>query len=457
MHEKPTIQETLEPRERKISEDSRQLTAWDPDLDSANLQETKFLQHEADMKEVDRIMGLVREIPENSEEVIFSPGEQFDPHEELSKIRIGSKDENKKNLEIFKKKLIFQKKGIIEIQGLLYQEIGNNNEITAEQLKLNIADFKEKYALSDNQRLIFDSAIDTMIQRHEGIVENTQDCIREDGSVDGEKLFAKIFKKQPLGKVVVDILPCTIYLKTYNLQDYTYVHSSAYAINGLNINDSDVQNANRSGGVRLGDSQYPGLESVVTLQNATTMYKRLFSNKILIHEDQHNFNNIINHALDAGETDITLNDKEDIIEFKRRKANERDILIEVRAADEICAYLKDGSNMQRIHDFLLGGATIYEYGEDYKQEEKKFGQQFSQEYIDIVDGGIVAIFDLLKNGYSREAAIAALFPETLTNWGKVTSRLLNKKKTFAEEQRDRKNIVSLMDRIDRAFIKYIRK
>ncbi|HBI34479.1 MAG TPA: hypothetical protein DEA43_00970 [Candidatus Moranbacteria bacterium] len=425
---------------------------------SQELAEMRIQQEKKDIDEIDKIMGFFR-VPERNNEVhVFDAGEKFDPYSEIDKIRVGSKKEKRHNLEIYKKKLIFQRKGITEMQTHLYELMQKKETMTVEMLKQSIADLEDKYALCDEQRRIFDSAIKIYAERHNGIVENTRDCIDEEGNIDGKKLYEKIFGRQPYGDVNVEILPITIYLRTFDFEDYAYVHSNAYK-NKREIDDDEFKNASMSGGVKLWNSGFSGLESVVTLQNANNVVKRMFksiSDETRDHEDQHNFNDLIDEAfINNGSASSPIGENEEILrdvdekEKKKQDAESRDIGIEMMIGDEMCAFFKTGNSAQYIHDAILKKDTIYEYGKNYRKEKRKHGEQFSQNYKDLVDGGIVAMFDLLDHGYSRKEVIALLFFDLPSQWGKVVSRVLERRKTTTEEKQDRKKIVNIIDRISR--------
>ena len=444
---------------------------------SKELFRMKILREIGDEVETERVRDLLRlisdedtpekELLEKQDSEIFLPNEVFDPVKEVRAIRTGSRKDSSARLEIFKKKLAYQKEGITEIQGILYREVDKNEEVKENDLAKSVAGLMAKYALSENQRGIFNEAMKIYVERHDGIVANTKDCLMADGKVDGEKLFGKIFKRSPQGKVEVVIKPITVYLKLYDIEDYAYVVSDAY-VSGREANDEEIKDAERSDGTKLGNSHYPGMEHCVAVENTSKFLmrnSRARSEKTLIHEDQHNFNDLINESFVSSFERMKAtselhqeNESGKVKIEKEENASDRDFYIGLKAADEICSYAKDGSSPSKIRHVLLENDTLYEYGEDYKKENKKEGEQFSDEYIELIESAIAALFDLIENGYSREQATAFLFTEYISDWKKIVERQLgNRKRKKPEERGEKADIVSIIDRIKKSILGRIKR
>ncbi|KKQ45898.1 MAG: hypothetical protein US63_C0009G0009 [Candidatus Moranbacteria bacterium GW2011_GWC2_37_8] len=422
--------------------------------ESRELAKMKAMQEIGDEVGTERVRDLLNSIPDENSDKLFSANEKFDPWAEMKNIRTGTREENKDRLDLFKKKMAYQKIGMIEMQSILYDEINKKPRVTEDELEAKISELMNKYALSDHQRDIFEKSIEIYIERHNGITNYTKECLAKHGEISGKKLFEEMFKRAPYGRVDVVIKPMTLYLKMHNIKDYAYVESGAY-MEGRDADKNEIKAANRSGGTKLGNSHIPGLEHTVAIENASSLAARIFwerSRKILTHEDQHNFNQLIDDAL-SGNSNEGLNPagiEPPLIETQNdRELSDFDISLSVQ--NEICAYVKDGSDAESIRNYLLKRDTIYTYGEKYKKENKKNGEKFSQDYIDLVEGGIVAVFDLIKHGYSREEANALLYTENIFYWGNVVEKQLGKRKSIKQELKDKKKLTSLRGRIKRLF------
>jgi hypothetical protein len=215
------------------------------------------------------------------------------------------------------------------------------------------------------------------------------------------------------------------------------------------------------------------MENVIALENVSRFSLPGFgksSERILVHEEQHNFNCLIYDARAKAHEELFPADnenesedsealKENIEEVDKEIEGrvERDSEIRFKVKDEICAYVIDRSSAIGIRDMLLEEYGLYEFGEYYKEENKKKGERFSREYVELVEGGIVAMFDLIKNGYSRQEAVSLLFTENLMRWRLVVDRQLGVEKNKKKEIRDRNKLNPILYRIDRAILNVVEK
>lgn len=415
--------------------------------ESYELKRMKILREIGDEVGTERVRDLLNSLNEEGNGSVFSSDEKFDPWTEMKSIRKGaSVEENRQRLDTFKKKMAYQKMGIIEMQSILYDTIDKSPNVTEKDLEEKISELMKKYAISVEQQAIFEKGIGIYVERHNGIVKNTKDCIKENGEVDGQKLFEKMFKRAPFGKVEVVIKPITVYLKLSDVKDYAYVESGAYK-QQREADDEEIIKAKRSSGAKLINSQVPGMEHTVAIENTSKFAfwssKKEVSNIVLTHEDQHNFNDVIESSFPIyGKYDDASGDSNQKTEseIENEKNDLRDADIELIVKDEICSYVKDGSNATSIRKTLLKKDTIYKFGENYKKENKNDDEQFSQEYVDLVECSIVAAFDLIKNGYTREEANAFLFPEDILYWPKAVERQLGIRKSPKQELKDRRDL-----------------
>jgi hypothetical protein len=382
----------------------------------------------------------------------------FNPEEELKKIRSGTKAEQKQKLADFKRRLVEQKKGIAEIQKKIFEEVMKKPDASAEEYLKSIQDTMDRFYLSNDQQDAFKKALEAYSKTHQAIRENTKDYVNEKtGETDGAKIFEKLFKQKPIGRIEVILQPASIYFRIENLDDYVVARKHG-EIN--EITDKDREDANETGGLKLGGFNVAGLEHAITLEKATDgEFDKPFNEVILIHETQHVLNEIIRKGYDAEQkkvekrrerhkkevSDTSTELKDDI--HKKHLAGYENIRIEKRIKDEISAYFLAGRSPENIREVLLNPDTIYKYGFNYKggNEEKK---EFSQEYIDLVEGGIAAFSTLLKSRYSVEDVQALLFVEPLSKWTKVVERISQ------EDKRPNERIEQLKKDLEEARKKY---
>jgi len=417
---------------------------------SRKLLEERSQQEKKDKIAANKVLESIKKSAEPEEERLFPPREIFNPEKEIGKIRKGAKAWQWEKLAKFKERLAFQKEGIAQIQRLLYEKFEKNEFRDVEEIRQNIFNLENKYALSNKQRGLVEKAADICWRQHNSIQQNIGDCLKRNGNVDGKKLFEKIFRRPPQGKVEVIIKPITVYFRLFNDKDFAYALSGEYFA-GRNIDDNDLKNASRYGGAKLGNSHFPGLENAVAIERTPNFFRRNFTNfsqRVLVHEDQHSFNDLIDQALGSA---YKNKDKKNFITKEKKWDN----IITRRAKNEICAYFKDGSTAEEIRRKLMKG-SIYAYGQDYQREAKKYGEKFSEEYIKIIEEGIVSIFDLVKYGYPKEDALALLTTEDISKWKKVVERQLGWKKSQKEEKKDRRRLTSFSEKINEGVDKKIR-
>ncbi|NTV40820.1 MAG: hypothetical protein HGA61_00925 [Candidatus Moranbacteria bacterium] len=366
----------------------------------------------------------------------------FDPEAELKKIRRGSREERNQNLNVFKEKMIEQKKGIALIQKALFEKIGENPDETSDEYFESIRELVDRFSLSHDQQLAIKKGLQSYSYSHRAIKENIEDCkVSETGKIDGPKLYEKLFNRKPIGRIEVIVRPAMIYIRVENLDDYVVSYNYG-AID--NVTDDLKQVANKSCGCKLVNFKIKGLENAIALENATdgefdTM--SMLAWETLKHEEQHVFNETINQSFNPEQQKInkkmewyTRNfgeDKhayeKDVLEKYLEDKYDRNIGIENLIKDEISAYFIEGKSTGEILNILLKPTTIYRYGFDYKGGDKE-KSKFSQKYIELVKNGISAYNQLLKQGYSREDAQGLLYVEPLSKWIKVVERLGKKNK-----------------------------
>jgi hypothetical protein len=359
-------------------------------------------QEEMDRAELDKVRAKLEQEMINNP---FAPGEVFDPEIEIGKIRQGSGEERRQNLETFKQKLIYQKKGLAQIENRLWAEIEKNPTVEAVALKDILQELGDKFALSESQREKFSVALEIYFSRRQAVQEYRERCIGEDGEVDGGRLYKRLFGKSPSGEVGVVMKPAEIHLQVHDKADYAYLVSGANLVHG-GLTGSDLTLADKSRGCVAALAETTGLKNAVLVENFSKKSEDINFERTFRHESQHATNSLT------------------LAVFAPERFEE-----ETRIKNEISAYFKSGLSFEEIREKILSSDTVYDYGFDYKNEKvgwwDKLKQEvlgrktFSQEYQRLVENGIQAFDALLKAGYSTEEVQALIFKESLPNWPKV--------------------------------------
>lgn len=351
--------------------------------------------------------------------------------EELKKIHSGTMDKKKQKLAEFKRRLMEQKKGIAKIQNTVFNDVQQRPDLTVDEYLEPVSGLFDEFDLSSEQRLAFKKGLEAYVNSRESIKENTKEFVNEDGEVDGEGLYEKLFNRKPQGRVDVILRPAMIYLMIENLDDYIVAGENG---NIQNVTDEIREKRDREGGCKLISSNIKGLENAIALEKATRGFFNIsHDEKTFKHEEQHIFNEIMRAAYNA--ENIKIEKRMEFVEKRQEKGkvasdeakkikqeHHINISIEDRIKDEISAFFKDGSSADRIREVLLKPDTIYDYGFDYKDGNYEKAE-FSQKYIELVENGIAAFDRLLKSGYSVEEAQSVLYVEPLTSWQKTVDRL----------------------------------
>ncbi|GEM_PF-5723078 len=323
----------------------------------------------------------------------------------------------------FKRKLVENKKELSRIQRRIFEEIERNPDYSVEQYFNSVKTLLVYGSLSNEQQLAIRKGIDAYVRQHEAIQDTIADCVDEkNGNVDGGKLYEKLFNRKPHGRVEPIIGSAIIYLRLEDLDDYTIGYYGG-TINS--INEEMSKRADGTAGCKLNNFHIKGLENAIALEKATKGSfdnKSAYSEATFRHENQHIVNSLLNKAYNAEQAKAEKNSNK----------NNKDINIEKRTKDEISAYFKDGRSPKDLRKILLDSdPNSYEYRFDYADGDRK-EKRLSQKYIDLVENGIIAYQDMLKEGYGTEEIQAILFNEALSKWPRVVERFTGRKKSIEE-------------------------
>lgn len=389
----------------------------------------------------------------------------FDPEAELKKIRQSPRGEQREKLRRYKLQLAHQKEGIETIKRELTGRAQMFPDSTPEMLYNSVAHHMDRYNFSRTQRAAVRKGLDTL----QGKKDNINKLLNENrdsqtGEIDEAKIFQKLFRFQPGGKIKMSIEGggSMLAFKTDTVDDYARILAGG----NETVSAEAASVARMSGGMNItGGLDNKELLGSIIVENSGSyggIGKNEEASKITIsHEVQHGINDIMNKAFNAEEENFQKEHKSldkraadfnknvsrgrDLSEFSEKELKERESLVrdietknrhardfgfERKAKDEISAYFTQNKySPEQLREILLGkGAELYNYAYKHSAEKGQGADGISKDYKRIVDGGIDAMQMLVDNGYTRNQASNILFNEPLRNWSRVAERAVGSKK-----------------------------
>ncbi|MCL4391993.1 hypothetical protein M1413_01555 [Patescibacteria group bacterium] len=373
---------------------------------------------------------------------------------ELQNIKDAPKEYRELLVGRFKEKLKRRIEGLAAVQAAAIAVIEKNPDIPKDDLLRSIKEFGSRYGMTQDQEEMSELLMDLYEFRHAKVRE-----IRQRYPKDRE-LFKVLFGGDPEGKVEIIEGPVTLYVRCENLDDYTRICSQKFLKKGKeDIQPSDRENADRSGGAHVSTSLIPDLEGAIIAEKSGwrgfAVKEYINSKGTQKHEEQHAlwafFSKKIERVLIDGRLEHARTDEEKELALKHfLRFSRQDI--DYQASNEILAYCAEGVDPQKIYSSLtkseaMGG--LYEYfndqvrlaterwvydelpgklgksSEDFKKLlDKDIGEVYVTEYHKLLKEGIESFGKLKKAGYSTQKAIAVFTHEPLSRWKKTADRLL---------------------------------
>ena len=411
----------------------------------------------------------------------IKPGEQFFPELELKNIRSLPKNEQRQALETYKEKLAYQKEGIAMMQEGFIATIRRNPDVLVPELNANLVKWAKEYGMSNDQIRVAVNILQEYLTKHRAVREFSAKHPND------QEAFEACFGVRPHGKVELVEGPITLYFRCFDSKDYALIHSQKFLPSSETVDKKDIKNANKSAGVSIGMSRIKNLKGTIIAENQGSLDAKLdraFSAKIfslilgthgdelwrgtLIHEEQHAIKRLFEEPLRREEffdnfwQSLNKNDMDGAENALKNYLRHRREEGEVRAKDEILAYLKEGvsdsatlrtlmekkglynyfkNSRKDIEDYLKGknemGKVFFQAFDLAKNKDLRKGilssfkkmdkQVFEEEYKDILKSGIDSYRTLMRSGYSQDQTIALLINEPLDKWKKVVDRILEQK------------------------------
>lgn len=374
--------------------------------------------------------------------------QSFNIEDELKKIRAEYHgQEGLDKIKELKETWLFQKKGLVEIQSKVIEDIYSNPEgFEADKFFDGLQLLLNKYLLSSNSRVKIKNILRSCEDRIHIINFLKKKSLSENGEVDVKKMFNLIFQFEPQGEIKCLIEPLCLYFRMNNQKDFSYIYSGNF-LNRNNCVEDVSENIINEGksccAAKINKSWYGSLSGGTIIENPLYFNLPNPPEIILEHERRHVFNDFIFKS--------HLSDEEFGVKILDRKTAEGDsssyvdfmenIDVEKSIKDEIIAYFERGFYPKKISKVLLRDKTIYKYGLYYNYSKTE-GKEMSYDYIEIVQNGIIAVANLIKAGYSNKQAQGLLIFEPLLAWPKISDRIIGRVRSSEEKEVDVKKNIS---------------
>jgi hypothetical protein len=416
--------------------------------------EKKYNLKESNKKELENIHQLILNgLP--AENIILNdpipPGTIFNSALELDKIKKLPKEEKEAALDEYKRKLAYQRIGLVQTQEMLSTIIENNPDITKDKLMREFEEFQHQYGFDDNQKKKAENIIDKYLTRHKAIEEIAAK------HPDGKSLFKFICGVSPSGEVEIIKTPMTLMLRCHNTQDYNTIFQAGRPQEKKIYSELPLSkgvNKKYAGGISE-------LEGAISAESTTI--KAFLDQSVLKHEEQHAIYRFFNMSAVTDKKIIAKdflsapdeNKKLILKKYLRdiRKEFENDLKDEILAfikgqrGDDFLGYFKKDKKLLAkfqekggCYDYMrdikenwantfaeemhmAGGSDKAKYLEMAREASK---QILEDEYNNLIEESLGLVLKREELS-SREALVALLSQEPLGNWKKLIERLKSAK------------------------------
>lgn len=230
----------------------------------------------------------------------------------------------------------------------------------------------------DPQRFEFKTAIDKFLDARDkvqGEVKKYRFTYEEKWQ---QELFRDLFGGLPRGKIVIEVLPASIYIRIFDIEDYVFAYMS--------VPGNTERSARSSGGAKFNFKfkNLPEFDQKVIVENSSAIVPD-HSPQVRSHEEEHTIFEYYDPRLSRDlrlekDLNVSLNlmkGEVDYTSFKSlidRWAFNWVLWWESNAKNEVLAYLKDGRNIYNVLDFLEDDNGFYNY---FQITVKEFQQKIT--------------------------------------------------------------------------------
>lgn len=365
---------------------------------------------------------------------MIEPGTQFDPQQELDRLKTLSHSERKTAIQEFKQKLVYQQHGYAMVRAQLIRAFRENPDISHQDLSTIQAKYSEKYGFPDQSNSIIDQCITEAKQKHELVQQLYKD------NSDPSALCMELMGFEPEGEVIVTPGPITLNFQFNNPLDF----ARAYYRGGI-VTDEKYKEvgANINGFFLLRSGVSDRYDRIVIALNGSRYNAGTYN-----HEEQHAF-----HAIFAKVAEPYFNRADAIIlrtqiwdekveayvvtfmeqhlsnalvrlkdEFLARKKG-----IKLSDQDVSTLLLKQGSTYDYLAPVRTKMTARYSTGDFPPQIEKGVKDAIQQILVDryksVLEQAFESFNKLQMAGYQDTDIIDLLTPIPLSAWSRAVDRI----------------------------------
>jgi hypothetical protein len=365
--------------------------------------------------------------------------EIFYPEEELFRIRMAPRKEKRALLEEFKETFVWQKKGIAEMSARIEKVIRANPDLSGQDLKEVAEPFCDRYRLPGYMRRMLVDALSQYLIKHEAVAEAHKNFPND------QELFRYVFGRKPLGRIEVIEGPMTLCFRCYDMKDYALIRSGGFKRGFYAVSAQDIAEAEESGAVSLNEVLPKNLQDAILAENVSEPHSPEYQEKTLTHEEQHAIKGLFREVFKPLPKHSFLERYNEAKSSQARRMLLRRYLLqarkhsEIRAKDEILAYMKSGyftpsqilqflmkpKEEEGLYDYSLGtrrsieSTLIAHFPKDKDLVEAMIREIFILDYSLLLVKSIVAFASLQKEGYGVEWITALLSNVPLNKWNRI--------------------------------------
>jgi len=267
----------------------------------------------------------------------------------------------------FKEKLAETRKKAARAQVEVENLIRKNPYISRKELMSQLSQIIYADQL-DSQRLEFGIAVDKFLDARDKVQSTVEKYRSKFGKRGQEELFHDLFGGLPKGKIVIEVLPASIYIRIFDIEDFVFAY--------LSVPGTTERSARNSGGAKINYKfkNLPELNQKVIIENVTLIPPD-YSPRLRSHEEEHTAFDYYDSRLSwkrSLEKPLRAykNSMKGEVEYNAfksltdRLASSWVLLWESIAKNEVLAYLKEGRSIPFILKSLEDDNGLYNYFED---------------------------------------------------------------------------------------------
>ena len=342
---------------------------------------------------------------------------EFNPQEELQKIKKLSREERKEALSVFKNKLERQREAWANCRVFLERIIEFDNDAPENYLQQWLRRFGGDYGFTMEHYKLTNKIIDDYYRERKRLLEYVD---RHGGDLHEAASNLTGINLNNKKKIGVDVGPVALNIEAKG-RDYNKIKKEE----NLSRNTLGFYKKDLSTGIG-----YNVIKSGRESEATRTHEEEHAKNEILFHLLHTDYNFLVDRTFFEYDIEREKDEERKKEMFERYiKSFQREALL--KAKNEITAYKKNGHDISSLmffddsaYDYLEGVREKYAG----KEEEELVNTILIQEYKKILDDAIMAFNALERKDYTTEQVIALLGDKRLEEWGKTARRVIEERR-----------------------------